>query len=228
MKKRVLRSVTGLLAVGVLGVTVFIGVKNTYGICEVETAEYVMSENLVNGIRDPSSLTGSEAYKEVTNYTKLADFERSLSNDKWVAHVYLKGYKGDILLVADTAYGHFDDDLKREINYAGKVSVYTDAGNRVRCIGFLSAGGSGGEVKRTDDGVLFANNHHSTESYLVTADGLDIVHKDYVNDRDNWGYVNATNDPSKKVEFANDKEKINQIYALNDKAKTIPFTHPQK
>ncbi len=211
MKNRVLKLATGLLTVGVFGVTGLVGAQSL-GIANVETTAHVMSENQDSM---PSSASDSGRYKEVTQYNTIPEFEKSLKSGTWVAHTYLKGYKGDVFLVAEASY---DYDGKQ---YAEDARIYTEVDGKVRCIGCLNAMG-GLLIKRTDNGILFANGKMSYESYLVSADGKEIVHKDYYDGYD-WGYTNETNDPGKKVEFYKNNSKVNEILALNKKAKNIEF-----
>ena len=223
MKNRVLKLATGLLTVGALGVATMIG-SQAVGV--VETTAVVMKQN------DASSLTGTESYKEVTKYKDLKSFEKSLGSDKKVAYIYSKGYQGTVLLVAnardvytrDTEYS--DDKAK---NYCSDAMFYTEAGGVVRCIGRLNPEGSGGDISITDNGIIFATGKRDgLESYLVSKDGMDVVHKDYLEYSSGWGYYNESNDQSKRVEFTNDQTLIDKIQNLRDKAKIVEFRSPEK
>lgn len=240
MKKRVLQIATGIAFAGMLalsgcGSTQTTGAEapETTDVETVEEVEVPMQEN------ETSCLTGAEGFKQITNYKTLEDFEKSLSSDDWVAHVYLKGYKGDVLLV-DNKYENKDEPVNvvysrdtsdsddKAKNYCSNAKFYTVVDGAVRCIGRLNPRGSGGDISITDNGIIFATGDETIESYLVSKDGKDIVHKDFLNYDSLWGYYNESNDPSQKVEFTNDQKLIDKIRTLKDSAKIVEFHHPNK
>ncbi len=240
MKKRALQIATGIAFAGMLalsgcGSTQSTGAEapETTDVETVEEVEVPMEEN------ETSCLSGTEGFKEITKYNTLEEFERSLSDNAWVAHVYLKGYNGDVMLV-DNRYENKNDPedvvYPREdpesddpaANYCSNAKFYTVVDGAVRCIGRLNPGGSGGDISITDNGIIFATGDEAIESYLVSKDGKDIVHKDFLYYDSLWGYYNESNDPSQKVEFTNDQKLIDKIKTLKKSAKIVEFRHPNK
>ena len=228
MKKRVAQVVTGILFASMLALA-GCGSTQTTG-AETSDAEVVEEVEVSVEDNEASSLTDSENYKEVTKYKTLEEFESSLGSDKMVAYVYTKGYNGITLLVSEKSNvitrSNFDKDPAK--NYCSDAKFYTVVDGYVRCIGRLNPTGSAGDISITDNGVIFATeNHDGIESYLISKDGRDIVHKDYYLWDSGWGYYNESNDLSQRVEFTKDQQYIDKIEALRAKAKIVEFRAPR-
>ena len=235
MKKRVLQIATGIAFAGMLALSGCGSTQTTETVAPetVEEVEVPMEEN------ETSCLTGAEGFKQITNYKTLEEFERSLSDKAWVAHVYVKGYNGDVLLVdnrnenkndpEDVVYPREDPKPDNPAtNYCSNAKFYTVVDGAVRCIGRLNPRGSDGDISITDNGIIFATGDEAIESYLVSKDGKDMVHKDFLYYDSLWGYYNESNDPSQKVEFTNDQKMIDKIETLKKSAKIVEFHHPNK
>ena len=232
MKKRIAQIATGIIFAGMLVLT-GCGSTQTTGTeaAKTSSAETEVVEEVEVSVEETevSSLTETEKYKTVTQYTTFEDFEKSLGDDKMVAYIYSRGYKGAVLLVADKEVVYDREDFTKDPakNYCNEARFYTVVDGVVRCIGRLNPMGSAGDISVTDNGVIFATgNHKAYESYLVSADGMDIVHKDFLYFDSGWGYYTESNDLSQQVEFENDKYYMDKIENLRNNAKIVEFRAP--
>ncbi len=164
---------------------------------EEATTEVVESDMEVT----ESSLSGTVAQGQATNFksfNELLDYYRSQGGYSY-AKLYLRGYRagsGEVYAITDKTWSD---------SSSPRATFYTNpTGNQVICAGSLN---TGSRMMRIDNsGVIFATSTFKTyETYLISADGMRLDHKDYAetdNDGSNgnpkcWGYFRDTVDVPK-------------------------------
>ncbi len=164
---------------------------------EEATTEVVESDMEVT----ESSLSGTVAQGQATNFKsfdELLDYYRSQGGYSY-AKLYLRGYRagsGEVYAITDKTWSD---------SSSPRATFYTNpTGNQVICAGSLN---TGSRMMRIDNsGVIFATSTFKTyETYLISADGMRLDHKDYAetdNDGSNgnpkcWGYFRDTVDVPK-------------------------------
>lgn len=145
---------------------------------EIPLAENASSLTLSGDLKS----TGKKSfYNSFQNCIDLLESQRCR-----YAKVKVAGYDGDVLAV-------------QPINEPRCVYFFTDTGDEVlRVPGFLYTDGT--YPVKIKDGVIYACNKNSFETYMITPDGKELVHKDYVNSS-NWGYTNDSTDQSKRADY---------------------------
>lgn len=189
-----------------------------------ETTEVVESDMEVT----ESSLSGTVAQGQATNFKsfdELLDYYRSQGGYSY-AKLYLRGYRagsGEVYAITDKTW--IDSSSPRATFYTNPT------GNQVICAGSLD---TGSKVMCIDNsGVIYAYSTNKTyETYLISADGMRLDHKDYAEtdndgsngDPKNWGYFRDTVDEPKVErilsyhEYSSLEEKIESIPAIEFKS----------
>ena len=90
------------------------------------------------------------------------------------------------------------------------IKVYTEQGKGkpLRMVGELKTN----MPIKIKDGVIYACNARSYETNLVTPDGRSLVHKDYI-DYSNWyGYTNASASESTRKKFTGKNKEATELF----------------
>ena len=167
MNKKGIKLIAALTA-GVFAVTGFVGLQAARGIASVETVEYAIEEN--------AAYDSGNAGTIVSGADDLGDI--SIKSGQGYKYVYLKGLKGEALLVTDHPMSDLDNT-----SIITKVYVQKDGGPVVY-VGELTTGTSKYEVSISDNGVLVVRSTRQFETYILSADGKRLEVKDSV------GFVN--------------------------------------
>ena len=178
----------GMLATaGAFGVVTSACVKGTEN---VETVEYKAERNdsSLTFFHDNAipSTTGETGYSEIWEIVENSTHAQ-YSDGFWLGHS--KGFDGVVLVSRQ----HYDNS--NELS-GGQYWIFTrkNGEKMVWCAGFIDTN----LPIKYKDGVIYAcntNNEYTQEAfetYLISPDGKEIVHKDYV-DSDLWGYTNDSN-----------------------------------
>lgn len=186
MKKKTMMLLTGVMAAGMLALTACGSAEGTgadTGEAETEVIEQPMEET-------ESGLSASQERGEVgtvTDYDSfdalIADLKKDKSAKCAYAKINLSGY--EVLLVSrrddEFLSGPFTlyDDNDNEYIGASCATFYTKPGDKVVCAGTLCSSGSADPLA-IYDGVVYANTHHTFESYFLSTDGKSLECKDYI------------------------------------------------
>ena len=186
MKKKTMMLLTGVMAAGMLALTACGSAEGTgadTGEAETEVIEQPMEET-------ESGLSASQERGEigtVTDYDSfdalIADLKKDKSAKCAYAKINLSGY--EVLLVSRrddeflTGPSTLYDDNDNEYIGASCATFYTKPGDKVVCAGTLCSGGSSDPLA-IYDGVVYANTHHTLESYFLSADGKALENKDFI------------------------------------------------
>ena len=144
----------------------------------------------------------------------IADLPRYSEYPYGYAYISLNEYDDDILVVTNHV---LDGGIAKQARF------YTQKpGETVKCIGALSTGGTAYTLRITDNKAILGGSHRIYETYLVSSDGQNLEHKDFINESfENgegvyWGYLNDSYDKSTRVEFEGRGEeyekRFNQIW----------------
>lgn len=149
-----------------------------------------------------SCLSGTVAQGQATNFKsfdELLDYYRSQGGYSY-AKLYLRGYRagsGEVYAITDMAR---DDGSSR------RATFYTNpSGKQVICAGSLDTRSSK-TINIDGSGVIYAESSNRVyETYLISADGMRLDHKDYAEtdnngsngEPKNWGYFRDTVDEPK-------------------------------
>lgn len=163
-----------------------------------ETTEVVESDMEVT----ESCLSGTVAQGQATNFKsfdELLDYYRSQGGYSY-AKLYLRGYRagsGEVYAITDKTWSD---------SSSPSATFYTNpTGNQVICAGSLDTRSSK-TINIDGFGVIYAeSSNHVYETYLISADGMRLDHKDYAEtdnngsngDPKNWGYFRDTVDEPK-------------------------------
>ncbi|RKM55887.1 hypothetical protein D6853_10090 [Butyrivibrio sp. X503] len=202
MKRRGLTLFAGLASAGALALTGLVGAQAPANTETTETVEYKVKENA-------SSLSECGNKKLIGTYTRYNSFEQCIRGEAQepcsrYAMVYVKGYKGDVLAISkDNIVKNWHNATDYEAshragNTAYSVSFYTkDRNGHIILAGYLDAE----KPIKIKDGVIYACNEMTYETYILTPDGKELVHKDYIDFVDNTGYTNDTSDENNRHSF---------------------------
>ncbi|RKM55886.1 hypothetical protein D6853_10085 [Butyrivibrio sp. X503] len=226
MKRRGLTLFAGLASAGVLALTGIVGAQAPANTETTETVEYKVKENA-------SSLSecGDSGRIGIASGCKTFDEEiaRSCFGDRY-AYIYLKGYDGLVLMITqDGSNGSTINgitfpntlELKEAGNDIYEAHFYTQGKDGVTLAGYLKTDGN--HPLRIKDGVIYACNYDSYETYILSSDGKELVHKDYVND-DLWGYTNDTNKEENRIEFTGGQKEYHELRDNYYRASEIDLT----
>lgn len=201
MRKRVVHLVTGLTAAGMFAATGFVGTQTIVRVTSAETTEtveFAMEENASYSSRMSKKEVGDFGLTQFNNFQQVKE---SMGSKYSAFKIHSIGYNGEVLLL-----------------YSGKnmARFYTQkAGEKVRFIGALRTPHQEPDTFFYKDGVIY--NHSSVngesvyETYAVSSDGKELVHKDYARRRiyegmtDYYSYTNKTNDENRRTK-GSDKE----------------------
>lgn len=233
MKKTGVKIATGMMFAGALAMTSFTGAavtENAYLATaeKTETVEYKVEEN-------ESSLTDCGEWNGLGSHTSQYSFEDEIKSSGYgVKYAYIKVDGCDKDVLAETTW--FRDEATIAgysfANYQGII----DAGNGVYQVNFYTQSDDGEIIHAgyvlTDknypvkykDGIIYAPNAHSYETYILSDNGRELVHKDYFSDKDYWGYTNETNKESNRDEKVITKEEYDKLWENYYNADEIDFS----
>ncbi len=176
-----------------------------------------------------SCLSGTVAQGQATNFKsfdELLDYYRSQGGYSY-AKLYLRGYRagsGEVYAITDKVWNN---------GSSPSATFYTNpSGKQVICAGSLDTR-SGKTINIDGSGVIYAeSSNHVYETYLISADGMRLDHKDYATtdnngsngEPKNWGYFRDTVDEPKVerilsyLEYSSLEEKNGSIPAIEFKS----------
>ena len=196
------QAVVGLLAAGMMAVTGFAGVQSILG-GTITAVEKTMEEN---GRSSALSYSGEKGITgKVTEYKSLDDVVKNLEKGDGYKFVKIAGYGEKALVVAprddDPNDDHAGIAVRDGVAYGTYVVIYSKrADGKIVTAGALKTGSSG-QVFHMDPktGVIYTHSHHTYETYFLSADGGELLHKDFFQDDDSdvngtcWGYKRDVN-----------------------------------
>ncbi|RKM55518.1 hypothetical protein D6853_08115 [Butyrivibrio sp. X503] len=218
MKKSGVKVLAGIATAGMLAVTGASGLQTIAWEMPTEiteSVEYKMEENdssLISKAHDETYkyyVCNKKIYKD----PQLVDtFDKAINviitNRERYALVNIKGYGKKVLIHAME-----ENSDSTETHH---IKVYTEQGKGkpLRMVGELKTN----MAIKIKDGVIYACNARSYETYLVTPDGRSLVHKDYI-DYSNWyGYTNTSASESTRKKFTGKNkeatELVNKTYKI--------------
>ncbi|MBR4831199.1 MAG: hypothetical protein IKZ97_01070 [Butyrivibrio sp.] len=223
MNKVGLKVITGLATAGILAVTGSAGLQTIVGEIpaeEIETVEYKMEEN------DSSSYTHDDS-PDSTLYMRASDLTykyyqhneieypdgKTINTFPEAIEIYIT-IRERYALVHSSVYGkqvliHAMEEDRRD-NKTYDVRIYTEQGKGkpLRMVGALE---SQLPIK-IKDGVIYSCTSWTYETYVVSPDGSELLHKDYINLYDYSGYTNISGDKSTRVPFKGGSKEATELF----------------
>ena len=224
MRRRGTQVLAGLFTAGMIAVTGLAGAQSVVGVCSVETIERKMESNLVD-----SALSKSGNAKEIGTTTKFKSLDavvKSLNSDEGYTYTKVAGYSGDVLVVAHRRDGHGMFDPEDGYYETTCATFYTEnKSGTVINAGTLYSGGPMYPIAITKDGVVYASSNYTYETYMLSSDGSELVHKDYVqvtygDGESFWGYFRPGNTSAGETKFKGGERDFVALYDSID-TKTI-------
>ena len=223
MNKVGLKVITGLATVGVLAVTGSAGLQTIVGEIpaeEIETVEYKMEENDSSSYANDDS-PDSSLYMRASDLTwKYYHHGEIYYPDGKTINTFPEAIEIFITicdryaLVRSSGYGkqvliHALEDDRRD-NKTYDVRIYTEQGKGkpLRMVGALK---SSLPIK-IKDGVIYSFTSWTYETYVVSPDGSELLHKDYINLYDYSGYTNISGDKSTRVPFKGGRKEATELF----------------
>lgn len=230
MRNNKIMMIAGIASAGVLAIAGFVGVQGLGLTSTVNVYEYKLEKNDGRG----SGLSDSGDAGEigtVTKYKSLEEIVDSLDEGWGYKYVNVNGYNGKVLAVApsDEAYpdrgGVVYPNGKQTTSY---VTLYTKNSNgKVICAGSLKTNSNGKFFSMDDKGTIYVSSPHTYETYFLSSDGSELLHKDFiqvetVNGKDvYWGYTKNKNTDKPAERDFTEKEFYEYVDRGRDAAKTV-------
>ncbi|MCR5670218.1 MAG: hypothetical protein K6G10_04370 [Butyrivibrio sp.] len=188
-----------------------------FDISAIADAMYPGNELLISSFVEEAAGKGSfDSYDEIISY---------LTKDQAYAYIQLIGYDGDLLAVTEYTYS-YDDKTTAAI----EAAIYAMVGDRAINIGNVYTAGTSYPVS-VKDGVLFACNPHSYETYFVSPDGQGLMMKDLISETydENQnatysGFLRETNSFDDTVDFTGGEKEFQEHFDLFLEATPVNFT----
>ena len=148
--------------------------------CKIESNDSSLSYCGQNG--DLGRKTDYKTFDEL-----VKNESRHWDNPAKTAKIWLKGYDEYVYVVVD----QWNDGYSITYFYTQKKGQnFVEAGYLV----------SPNRVK-VKDGVIYVCNDDSMETYLITSNGRELAHKDYIEKESLWGYTNSGYNESSRQKF---------------------------
>ena len=157
----------------------------------------------------------------VSEFKDFDDIIAHLKSGQGYAYIRLKGTDEDILAITETV---FEAD-----NSAYEADLFRMTEEKPQYMGIVSGNGSAYPL-RLADGILYAGDNHTYESYFTTSDTHALMMKDYVYDGINegveeyGGFLRSANVFDQDKEFTGGAEEFQKMLEQRDKAPAIKFT----
>ena len=157
----------------------------------------------------------------VSEFRDFDDIIAHLRSGQGYAYIRLKGTDEDILAITETV---FEAD-----NSAYEADLFLMTEEKPLYMGIVSGNGSAYPL-RLVDGILYAGDNHTYESYFTTSDTHALMMKDYVYDGINegveeyGGFLRSANVFGQDKEFTGGAEEFQKMLEQRDKAPAIKFT----
>ena len=184
-----------------------------------------VAEQMYNGENEPFADMPSDFLQEqsgILSFDTYDDVIAALQPGQGYAYIKLIGSDEDVLAVTDLV---FEAD-----HSAYEISVYTKPNGKVSQVGNVSGNGSAYPL-RLEDGILYAGDNHSYETYFLSKEYESLMMKDYISDGVSTGNNELTGFTREKnsfddetADFTGTQEDFEKLLQERDKKPIIEFT----
>ena len=184
-----------------------------------------VAEQMYNGENEPFADMPADFLQEQSGIVSFATYDdviAALQPGQGYAYIKLTGSDEEVLAVTDLV---FEAD-----HSAYEISVYAKPNGKVSQVGNVSGNGSAYPL-RLEDGILYAGDNHSYETYFLSKEYVSLMMKDYVSDGVNAGSNELTGFTREKnsfddetTDFTGTQEDFENLLQERDKKPVIEFT----
>lgn len=156
-----------------------------------------------------------------TSFDSYDDAIAALTSGQGYAYLKLKGSDEDILAVTDLV---FEAD-----HSAYEISLYGKSEGTVKSLGLVTGNGSAYPL-RIEDGIIYAGDNHSYETYFISEEYGSLMMKDSISDGVNsgtneiTGFTREKNSFEETIDYTGTQEEFEKLLQERDKKPVIEFT----
>ena len=184
-----------------------------------------VAEQMYNGENEPFADMPADFLQEQSGIVSFATYDdviAALQPGQGYAYIKLTGSDEEVLAVTDLV---FEAD-----HSAYEISVYAKPNGKVSQVGNVSGNGSAYPV-RLEDGIIYAGDNHSYETYFLSKEYVSLMMKDYISDgvstgtNELTGFTRESNSfDDETADFTGTQEDFEKLLQERDTKPAIEFT----